>query len=339
MERPLGSKKKCTIRRARRSDPSLLRAADVTGREVSENRRHVFVWRFFYECDYAACRIDHADAEHSMNIAVWNLPPADLIASGFSSGKLGDQFEVQRLRIADCERVLLEGQVDAALLPTLSVLMHHENVDVVPAVALSTWKYPFARLAIEHDLGAKMRIVAYNPDFEQERFLSEVILREHYRMEPTFMACNNAGIDELLDADADARLLVGADVPMMSLDVPMLDLGQEWFELVAYPMTWGLFAFRKGELDAADIRAIRDAVLASERQKQVWLRAQETSEPLYAFYAEELRFRLDDLCLAGLSEIRQFLFFYEVADDVRDIPFIFLPDEDSEENEGRRPII
>lgn len=272
-----------------------------------------------------------------MTIAAWNLPPADLITSAFSSGRHEDHFDVQRLSVCDCERVLMEGDVDVALLPSLSVIKHQEDVDVVPAVALSTWKYPFACVVIDHDLGRKVQTVAYNPDYEQERLLAEIVLREHYKMEPAFAAHQGSGIDQLLEADADAKLIVGANVPSMSFDGHVLDLGQEWFELVAYPMTWGLFAARKGELDPASIRAVADGVLASERQKQVWIRAHETSEALHAFYADELRFRLDDLCTAGLTEFRQFLFFYDVVDDVRDIPFVFLPDDDDENGEGSRP--
>lgn len=274
-----------------------------------------------------------------MRIAVWNLPPADLIASGFSSGARRDQFEVRRLRIPDCERALLDGAADVALLPTLSVLEHHEVVDVIPAVALSTWKYPFARLVMENGLGSDVRVVAYNPDFEQERRLCEIVLREHYRMEPEFMACVDASTEDLLRADAEARLLVGPDVPAIATDGRALDIGQEWFELAAYPMTWGLFAARKDELDPPAIRSVRDAVLASERQKQSWHRAQGTSEPLHALYADELRFRLDDLCVAGLTEFRQYLFYHDVSDDIRVIPFVFLPDEDGEPDEPTGPIL
>ncbi len=272
-----------------------------------------------------------------MTIAVWNLPPADLITSAFSSGKREDRCDVQRLAVPDCERALLEGEVDVALLPALSVLKHKDDVEVVPAAALSTWKYPFARLVIDHDLGETVRTVAHNPDYEQERLLVEIILREHYKMEPDFSAYPDAGADDLLATEADAKLIVGANVPSMSLDGRVLDLGQEWFELAAYPMTWGLFAARKGELDPVTIRAIRDGVLASEQQKKVWIRAHETSEALHAFYAHELRFRLDDLCIAGLTEFRQFLFYYDVVDDVREVPFVFLPDEETENDEGTGP--
>lgn len=274
-----------------------------------------------------------------MRIALWDLPPADLMASGFLSGTPADQFEVQRLRIPECERALKAGGVDVALLPTLSVLERPEDVDVVPAVALSTWKYPFARLVMDGGLGTAVGVVAYNPDFEQERRLCEIVLREHYRMEPEFLACEDAATEDLLRTDADARLLVGPDVPTLAAEGRMLDIGQEWFELAAYPMTWGLFAARKDDLDTTSIRAVRDAVLASEGRKDAWIREQEIPEALHAFYANELRFRLDDLCVAGLTEFRQYLFYHDVADDIRDIPFVFVPDEDDAADEGTGPIL
>lgn len=274
-----------------------------------------------------------------MKIAVWNLPPVDLIASGFSSGESEDRIDVLKLRVADCERALRKGHVDSALLPTLSVLKNHKDFDVVPAVAFSTWSYPFARLQIDHDLSDRVRKVAFDPSWEQERFIAEVILREHYRMEPEFSAIEDPSIENLLQADADARILVGPDVPTMPLDGRVLDLGQEWFELANYPMTWGLFAARSDEIDPNMIREIRDSVRASERQRKVWLRAKETSRGLHEFYADSLRFRLDDLCVAGLTEFRQYLFYYDIVDDVRDIPFVFIPDEEGEEDQGRRPLL
>lgn len=274
-----------------------------------------------------------------MRVAVWNLPPVDFLTAGFSSGVHADRFDVQRLRLPDCERVLLEDHVDAALLPTLSVLKHHEQLDVVPAVALSTWSHPFVRLVLDSDLGTTPETVAYNPDYEQEAFVARVILREHYKMEPDFTALPNAANEELLAAAHDATLIVGPDVPTMSFESRVLDLGQEWYELANYPMTWGLFAARRGALDEAAIRAIRDGVLASEQQRKVWLRAQETSEVLHAFYADELRFRLDDLCVAGLTEFRQYLFYYDVVDDVREIPFVFLSDDEAESDDGSKPLL
>lgn len=273
-----------------------------------------------------------------MNVAVWNIPPADLLAVGMKSGKRSAQFEVKSLPIQHCERALLEGEVDVALLPTLSVLSHHKELDVVPAVALSTWRFPFALLSVEHDLAEPIRRVAFDPEFEQERLLSEVILSEHYRMQPAYEPIPKATPENLSRAEVDARLYVGPEVPTMSLDGRILDLGQEWYELATYPMTWGLFAARKDDLSHEMIREVRDAVRESERRRKVWLRARETSEDLYEFYSNGVRLRLDDLCIAGLTEFRQFLFYYDVVDDVRDIPFVFLPDEEAQD-QGRQPLL
>lgn len=273
-----------------------------------------------------------------MKVAVWNLPPTDLLTTGMTSGDQTEQFEVQRLRVEDCERVLREGHVDVALLPTLQVLKSHEDVDVVPAVAFSTWRYPFVRLVVDHDLAAPVRSVAFNPAYQNERFVAEIILREHYRTEPEFRAFKDVTNADLLEKEADARLLVGGDVPTMALQGRVLDLGQEWYELANYPMTWGLFAAAKGSLTLEMIRQVRDGVRRSERRRPVWLRAHETSEELHEFYAESMRFRLDDLCLAGLTEFRQYLFYYDVVDDVREIPFVFIPDEEGQ-GEGRQPLL
>lgn len=273
-----------------------------------------------------------------MKVAVWNFPPAELLTTGMTSGEQSDPFSVQQLLIGDCERVLFEGHVDVALLPTLTILKHHEDLDVVPAVAFSAWRYPFARLAIAHDLSERVRRVAYDPAYEQERFVAEVILREHYRMEPDFVARESPTGDASDVPETDAELYVGPEVPTQALGGHVLDLGQEWYELANYPLTWGLFAAQKGTVSAGSIRDIRDAVRDSERRRKVWMQAHETSREMHDFYADSMRFRLDDLCLAGLTEFRQFLFYYNVVDDVREIPFVFIPDEE-EQDQGRKPLL
>ncbi|MEX0747681.1 MAG: MqnA/MqnD/SBP family protein [Rhodothermales bacterium] len=267
-----------------------------------------------------------------MKIAVWNTLPADLLASGFASGPHKERFDIRRVTEDECERLLREREVDVALLPTLAVLRGTDDFDVLPAVALSSWSYPFARLVIDHGLDEPVARVAFDSDHEQEAFLTRLTLREHYKMEPEFVSMPGAPLRELLEADADAHLLVGASVPTMSFDRLTLDIGQEWYELAQYPMCWGLFVARKHEAGPDTIRAIRLGVEASEKHRNVWIRAQETSQDLHVFYAEDLRLRLDDLIESSLSEYRQYLFFYELIEDVRDIPVVYL-DEDEEEEE------
>jgi predicted solute-binding protein len=267
-----------------------------------------------------------------MRIAVWNMPPADLFVSGLRSGQFNDQFEVLRTEIGECERLLRSGEVDIALLPTTSILRNSSDFDVFPAVALSSWRYPFARLGIDHGLDEPVEQIAYDPQFDQEKFLASLVLREHYGMEPSFVAFPDAAVDELLEVDADARLLVGPDVPTVSGGALTLDIGQEWYELAQYPMVWGLIAALRDQISPTLIRAVRDGIRASEEQRAVWMRAHETSADLHAFYGDDLRLRLDNLAVASLTELRQYFFFFERRDEVPEIPFVFLPDEDGDED-------
>ncbi len=273
-----------------------------------------------------------------MQVAVWNIPPADLMVSGFHSGAFQDRVTILRSEIYDCERLLREGTADVALLPTISILKEPDDFDVLPAVALSSWGFPFARLTIDHGLDEPIRRVSFDPRFGQERIVTDIVLREHYKMEAEFVPHIDGSHDILLQADTDARLLIGADVPMLSEDGGLiLDIGQEWYELAQYPMVWGLFATLKERATPGLIRTIRDGVRASEKQRLVWIRAQETSADLHEFYRDDLRLRMDDLVAASLTELKQFLFYYEMIDEVRDIPFAFLADDEDEE--GRKPLL
>jgi predicted solute-binding protein len=268
----------------------------------------------------------------SIQIAAWNYPPADLLTAGFMTGPLKGRAQIRRAPMETCERLLRDGEVECALLPTLNIIRNVDAFDVLPAVALSSWTYPFARLVLDHGLDTPIRRVAFDPTFEQETFLTRLGLREHYRMEPEFVALEGASIHELLDADADGHLLVGPTVPTISFDRLTFDVGQEWYELAQYPMCWGLFATLKGQADPDLIRLVLSGVRASEKQRHVWIRAQETSQDLHTFYAEDLRLRLDDLVVASLTQYHEYLFYYDQVEEVRDLPFVFLPGEPEEED-------
>lgn len=270
-----------------------------------------------------------------MQLAIWNFPPAEFMVSGFTSGKIASPFEIQRRTIPECERMLADGSTDVAMVPTLSVLRDPEAYDVLPAVALSSWSYPYARLVLKRGLERKVGRVVYNPVCEQEAFLARLILKEHYRMAPEFVPLEGASQEELVQADEDACLVVGVDVPLWNSEALWLDLGQEWYELANYPMVWAFFATQKGKATPEITRAVRDNVRAAERQRGIWVRAQETAQTLHAFYAEDLRVRFDDLVVASLTEYRQYLFYYQMLVDMPEIPFAYLPED--EDDEGREP--
>jgi hypothetical protein len=101
-------------------------------------------------------------------------------------------------------------------------------------------------------------------------------------------------------------------------------------------MVWGLFVTKRDRATDEMIEALIASARAAEENRDVWVQAQETSATLNAFYREDLRTGLDKLAIASLTEFRKFLFYYDVTEDVPDLPLVFLDeDEEEEEEEGQ----
>jgi predicted solute-binding protein len=265
-----------------------------------------------------------------MHLAVWDIPPAVFLASGFVEA---DGVQVEYRPPSACRALLDEGQVDVALLPTTTVLTNVEAYDILPAVALSSWDYPYARLVLRKGFKG-VDTLALDPRYTQEAFVATVVLKEHYRATPELVGVQGSP-EELLASDAAAVLLAGpeaASLPRSALspDDVIMDLGQEWYELVNYPMVWGLFATLKEQASPAQVRTLIRAAKRAEGRRQLWLQANETTPELAGFFQDSLRVRLDDLAVASLTELRHYLFYFGATPDIPDFPLVSFREEDVE---------
>ena len=77
-----------------------------------------------------------------MHLALWDIPPVDFLDSVLKAGGVSVPLEIERKDAQTCTELLLQELVDVALLPSLVVLSNTDVFDVLPGVALSTWKYP-----------------------------------------------------------------------------------------------------------------------------------------------------------------------------------------------------
>ncbi len=268
-----------------------------------------------------------------MRLAIWDSSPADFLVSGFTSGAVDNPFAIERHAPAACAGRFARGEADVALLPTVVALQVAESIDVVPSVGLVSWRYPFARLAWNDGLNNLPQTVAFNPNDVQERFLARVLLQEHYGESSEFVPYSEHAPRDLLETDEDATLLVGPNVPTLQVDGFSMDLGREWYELANYPMVWGLVCAHEGKLASEHIEALIACAEASEEHRDMWVQSQEPPAALDAFYHDDLRLRLDRLAIASLTEFRKYLFYYDVFDDIPDIPFAYLPDVKEKEDE------
>lgn len=266
-----------------------------------------------------------------MKLAIWNYAPADFLVSGLTSGAVDSPFTIERHRPEVCAKKLVEGDVEMALLPTTMALQAYDDIDAIPSVGLVAWKYPYAKLVWDGGLHDFPETIAYDRRHPQERLVARVVLHEHYKVDPTFVPYEGMRPRDLQQTNDDAALLVGPEVATLQAEAFSMDLGREWYELANYPMVWGLLATHRGEADDELIERVISAVKAAEQHRDMWIQAQETPAALNEFYQEDLRVRIDRLGTASLTELRTYMFYYDVMDEIPDVPFADMPDEDDEE--------
>ncbi len=223
------------------------------------------------------------------------------------------------------------GEVDIALVSTLSVVADSEGLEVVPAVALSSWHYPFAQVYLPAGLTTPPEKIYCHPAHVQEAFLSLVVLREHYKMEPELVVT-----DEDF-AEDDAAICVGNEIPFLKDDGrgSRLDLGQEWFELASYPMVWHVFVMRKGEVTSNAVALLRDMAERSERLRSHWADSKDYGPALRHFFSEDVRVRFDDLATASITELLDYAFYYDFTDEIVDFPVAHVEIDDSDDSVSR----
>ncbi len=228
----------------------------------------------------------------------------DFLTAGIAAGSAGALFQVQRLPEAACGPALLSGAADAALVPAPWALAHHDALALYPHVACSCWTYGPGRIVLPGGWQEPLRPALAGETGETLRWAAGLVLKEQY------------GHTAPLEEDA-------APGPAVALDV-----AGEWSELTGYPLALGLFAAPRAAASEAAARVLRDAVLGAEQRREAWAAAAE-QDPAAAFVADELRLHWDDVVTASLTEMKQYLFFYETLDEVPEPVIVPLPDDDA----------
>jgi predicted solute-binding protein len=250
-------------------------------------------------------------------LALWDDEALGAFAADLAEACRRFGVTIERLPRTECEQRLSAGLVEAALVPTVSVLSAPDAYDVYPTVAVSAWCTPHASIHLRDGLERQPGTLSCAAGLGQERLMARIVLREHYGMQPAVV---EAAVGDETDAAAGSVLRVGPLLVERNPTAPdepgiTLDLGQEWFELTAYPMVWALIASRVGESDDRMFLALKEAVGPSGDESDV-------EEPITELVSDTtLRFRMDDVATASLTELADLLFFYKVTEDVPALRF------------------
>ncbi|MFK7843850.1 MAG: MqnA/MqnD/SBP family protein [Rhodothermales bacterium] len=269
-----------------------------------------------------------------MRIAVWDEPALDFFARAAEELAAHHKLTVVRLPRRPLRDTLVGGEVDIALLPTLSVFLDHELFDVLPAVAISSWDFPFLKLNLRKGIGQPIDSIWIDPSLAQEALVTKVILKEHYDLSPSFkpFVGDLAEAAKLQDLEGTLVKTTG-NIPELKEGVS-IDLGRDWFELTNYPMVWGLFAMRNGEASGRAVNIIRDIASYTELRREEWLAEEDMPEELHKFYKEGLRYRLDDLATASITSFQDYLYYNDAVDDMAPLPFYEVPEGEADGDDG-----
>jgi predicted solute-binding protein len=236
-------------------------------------------------------------------LAVWPEGPSRALALA-----LGARVEPFFTEPHEARAALDEGLVDLALLPTLEVLRAHDGLALVPGVALAGERSPRRTLISAAPLDA-IRTVGFDPRDAQEALVAQLVLREHYGLEPVFGLADLAESPEELLAASDAALVpTGSPVPGGAY---ALDLGQEWTDLTLRPMVWGLLAARAGTLEPREAHEIAEVV--------------RTAPPAGALYVDGVgvyQLTLDGYAADGLDQLAEFWFATGTLSEIPNLPFL-----------------
>lgn len=243
-----------------------------------------------------------------MQLAFWDFPSTKCLEAAAQALCR----ETEKHSVSYCVDLLRQQQVDIALLPVTTVFAAVEEFDIVSGGAVSSWEYPFARLRIHQDL-QQAKVLKSSPDQRLEEFMARVILKEHYGRQ----------VQVVFDGQADIELLPKS-TPLPQVDDPStLDLGQEWYELAQYPMVWGVYACLKGAGTDLMTQSLIELTKEAEIVAQEW--GARSDSPEDKFFGESLRLRLDDVTIAGLTAIREYMYYYGLTEDLVPLP-IFAPE-------------
>jgi predicted solute-binding protein len=265
-----------------------------------------------------------------MRIAVWNNPVNESLILALEEAYPG---AVDRLPLKDVLQAVVDNQADVALVPSDQALSSQDQVDILPAVGVSSWTNPWLSLVVGNQLGAATMGIMHAPDGRSGALLAALVLKEHYN---TVVALHEqpalpVGLSE--HALITVPLDEGDDLVAPASDTSegvALDLGQEWAEMAGYPFVWSLFVGRKDENHDDAIRQLRDVVTQLDQHRVALERAWDLDEIGSDFFLNHVRLAVDDLAIASLTQLCDHLFYYGVTDEVLPVQFVTLPaDEDA----------
>jgi predicted solute-binding protein len=223
---------------------------------------------------------------------------------------------------------LLAGNADIVLTPALDYARNVGVVDfaLVPGVGIMTAGFAgVLKLVFNRGLSGVASIAAHDPG-SSDAMVARIVLSEKHDIEPRMVPAQGKALDDML-ATADAALLAGDDAVFdLSGNTSLLDLSDEWEDLVEAPLPYMIAWGRVGEIDddvLAELTLARDAAVLMLPD---FAATHEHGSVATAFYERYLkgsiRYSLEEQDLIGLDALYRYAFYYALVSDVPAIKYL-----------------
>jgi chorismate dehydratase len=174
--------------------------------------------------------------------------------------RLTDLFDLRFDVPSRCATLLHEGGTDLGMIPSIEYLRGPVPYRIVPDLGIVS-DGDVASVALFSRVPlAQVRRIGLDTSSRTSAGLTRVLCREAWGIDPVFQAVA-PGIAAAVEG-YDAALLIGD--PALFLDhaaagLTKIDLGAAWTRLTGLPFVWAFWAGRAGAVDAAGVRALREA--------------------------------------------------------------------------------
>ncbi|MFN7925354.1 MAG: menaquinone biosynthesis protein [Bryobacteraceae bacterium] len=150
---------------------------------------------------------------------------------------------------SECAARIASGSADLGIVPVVE--MQRQGLVAVPGTGIACHGAVRSILLVSKKHPSWIRTVATDSGSRTSVALTQIILRERYKVAPEVFSMD-PGLDAML-AEADAALLIGdAALRVDPDDLPyhVLDLGSEWLELTGLPMVFAMWSGRRDRVEA-----------------------------------------------------------------------------------------
>ncbi len=202
--------------------------------------------------------------------------------------------------------MLENGKLDVILMPSVNYFRSDNGYKIIPGCSISSnGPVESVKLFIKVPAIEKIKVVALDKDSLTSCVLTKIILWKRYSLKPEFITLEDKG--KIYDESFDAFLVIGDDAIKLNEEgFCILDLGQEWKELVGLPFVYAIWVTKSGSKLQGVKKLFKDAKerglrslnkIACLESRRLNLR----KERCLRYLKESIRYNLFDQEIKGLE--------------------------------------